>query len=466
MSNNHYDAIVIGAGPGGYPCAIRLGQLGKKTLIVDKANWGGVCLNVGCIPSKAMISAAKRYKAVITAGDFGIKVEGPVSADMSGIQKFKNGVVDKLTKGISQLLKANGVDMLQGSALLTGPTSLTVQTEKGHALLTADNIVLATGSRPIEIPGFSFEHPDVICSTGALALKEIPDRMVVIGGGVIGLELGSVYAKLGCAVTVVEMTDSLLPGVDKAAAKVVARKAKKDGIVIMTSARALGYEALDDGLVLKVETKKGEVSLTVDKIFVAVGRRPNTENLGLEEVGVALDGPFIGTDAAMRTNIPSIFAIGDVVGQPMLAHKATHEAEVVAEVIAGHDVVFNALTIPSVIFTDPEVAVAGLSEEQAKKRGKIKVGKVPYAAIGRSLTTGEPDGFIKVIIDAADHAILGVTVVGANASDLISEAALAIEMGCTALDIGLTIHPHPTFGEGVMEAAKAALGEAVHVLNK
>jgi dihydrolipoamide dehydrogenase len=466
MSNNHYDAIVIGAGPGGYPCAIRLAQLGKKTLIVDKANWGGVCLNVGCIPSKAMISAAKRYKAVTTAGEFGIRIEGPVNADMAGIQKFKNGVVDKLTSGISQLLKANGVDMLQGSALLTGPTSLTVQTEKGHALLTADNIVLATGSRPIEIPGFSFDHPDVICSTGALALTEIPDRMVVIGGGVIGLELGSVYAKLGCAVTVVEMTDSLLPGVDKAATKIVARKAKKDGIVMMTSARALGYEAVDDGLALKIETKKGEVSLTVDKIFVAVGRRPNTENLGLEEVGVALDGPFIGTDAAMRTNVPSIFAIGDVVGQPMLAHKATYEAEVVAEVIAGHDVVFDALTVPSVIFTDPEVAIAGLSEEQAKKRGEIKVGKVPYAAIGRSLTTGEPDGFIKVIIDSGDHAILGVTVVGANASDLISEAVLAIEMGCTAQDIGLTIHPHPTFGEGVMEAAKAALGEAVHVLNK
>jgi dihydrolipoamide dehydrogenase len=466
MSETHFQAIVIGAGPGGYPCGIRLGQLKVKTLVIEKDNWGGVCLNVGCIPSKALITAAKKFEDIQHAADFGITVTGDVSIDMAKLQAWKSEVVRKLTGGVATLLKANNVDRLIGTATIVGPNEVSVQTAEGEKRFTADHIVVATGSRPIEIPGFAFADGPVLDSTKALALSEIPKRLVVIGGGYIGLELGGMLAKIGSKVTVVEALPSLLTGFDEDAVKLIARKLKKSGVEVLLSTKALGWEKTDDGIVVKVGTPKGEQAIPADYVLVTVGRFPNSENLGLEAVGIQKDGRFIKVDEQRRTNVPSIFAIGDVACQPMLAHKATYEGELVAEVIAGHKRVYDARTVPAVVFTDPEVAIAGLDEAQARAKGEIKVGKVPYGAIGRAITHGETDGFYKVIVDAKTTEILGVTICGAHASDLISEAALAIEMHAEALDVGLTIHPHPTMGEGVMEAAKAAIGEAIHIVNK
>jgi dihydrolipoamide dehydrogenase len=464
--SNQYQAIVIGAGPGGYPCAIRLGQLGVKTLCIEKDNWGGVCLNVGCIPSKALITAGKRLEEIAHAGDMGIAFTGTAKIDMPALQAWKKTVVDKLTGGVHTLLKGNKVDTMKGTATITGKNEVTVETSEGKKVFTTDNIVVATGSAPIEIPGFSFKDARVIDSTGALALQELPKKLVVIGGGYIGLELAGAYAKFGSKVTVVEMMDQVLPGFDPDVVKLIARRLKKSGVETILKAKAKGWEAADNGVVVEIETPDGARKLEADYVLVSVGRRPNTKGIGLEAIGVEMAGPFVKVDKQMRTNVPNVFAIGDIAGQPMLAHKATHEGEVVAEVIAGHDVHYDARTVPAVVFTDPEIAVAGLDEPAARAQGEVKVGKVPYAAIGRALTTGDPEGFYKVVIDAKTHLILGVTIVGSHASDLISEAALAIEMSAEALDMGLTIHPHPTLGEGLMEAAKAALGEAVHILNR
>jgi len=465
--SNDYQAIVIGAGPGGYPCAIRLAQQGVKTLVVEKEYWGGVCLNVGCIPSKALINASKRYQHIQHASDWGFEISGDVTVNVDTLQKWKNDVVGRLTGGVNTLLKANKVEQLFGTAKLVAPNAITVQTEDGEKRITADHIVIATGSSPIEIPGFSFADGPVLDSTKALALSEIPKRMVVIGGGYIGLEMTGVYAKLGTQVTVVEMMDQLLPGFEKDVVRIISRQMKKDKVKSLLKTRALGWAKTSDGIEVEVEGPKGKDKITCDCVLVTVGRRPNTRNLGLEELGIEMDGPFIKIDKQMKTNVPGVYAIGDVAGNPMLAHKATHEGEVVAEVIAGHDVQYDAKTVPAVCFTDPEIATAGMSEDEAKAAGhETRVGKVPFAAIGKAIANGETNGFIKVVIDAESKLVLGVTIVGSHASDIISEAGLAIEMCAEALDIGLTIHPHPTLGESVMEAAKAALGEAVHVVNR
>ena len=466
MQTRSYDAVVIGAGPGGYPCAIRLAQMGVKTLCIEKEFWGGVCLNVGCIPSKALITAGKKFEAIKKAGDFGIVV-GEATIDMEKVQAFKSGVVKKLTGGVETLLKGNGADRLIGTARFDGPGKLVVDTPDGEVSIEAKHIVIATGSKPIEIPGFSYDDERVMSSRGALELDFVPEDLVVIGGGYIGLELGMMLNKVGAGVTVVEMADSVLPGFDPDVIKLLKRKLKKSKIPVHLNARATGWEEGDGKAIVKVATAKGDVEFPADRILVTVGRFPNTTGLGLETLeGLKMDGRFIKIDAQCKTNIPGVYAIGDVAGQPMLAHKATHEGEVVAEVIAGHNVQKDYLQVPAVVFTDPEIATAGLMEHQAREAGHdIRVGKVPFGAIGRALTTNETDGFIKVIIGADDR-ILGVTIIGPNASDLISEASLACEMQAEALDVGLTIHPHPTLGEGIMEAAKAARGEAVHVLNR
>ena len=466
MPDNHYQALVIGAGPGGYPCAIRLAQLGVKTLVVEKEHWGGVCLNVGCIPSKALITAGKRVEAIKSAQTMGIEVSSEVSVDMTKLQAWKNSIVKKLTGGVEQLLKVNGAERLMGTATLVDPHTVEVVSDGEVATFTADHIVVATGSSPIQIPGFSFEDAPVLDSTKALDLSEIPKKMVVIGGGYIGLELGGMLSKVGTEVVVVEMMDSILPGFDPDVIKQLKRKLKRRGTRVLTGTKALGWGPTESGIEVNVDGPKGAESLPTDCVLVTVGRRPNTAGIGLEALGVEMNGSFIKVDAQMRTSVPSVFAIGDVAGQPMLAHKATHEGEVVAEVIAGKKVQFDARTVPAIVFTDPEVATAGMSEAQARERGPVKVGKVPFAAIGRALTTGNTDGFIKVIIDAESHLLLGVVICGAHASDLISEAALAIELYAEALDVGLTIHPHPTLGEAMMEACKAALGEAIHVINR
>jgi dihydrolipoamide dehydrogenase len=462
----NYDAVVIGGGPGGYPAAIRLAQLGQKTLCVERQYWGGVCLNVGCIPSKALITAGKKFDELNHLDVMGIAVPTGATLDMGKLQSWKASVVHKLTSGVSTLLKANKADQIIGEARVPAPGRVIITTPDGQTVeVTTKSIVIATGSRPIQIPGFSFADERVMDSTKALALDHVPARLVVIGGGYIGLELGSMLQKVGCKVTVVEAQDQVLPGFDPDVVRVIARQLKKNGIDVLLRAKALGWEERDDGAVVKIETAEGVKEIGADRILVTVGRRPNSEafaNLGLE-----MERGHIKVDTQLKTNIPGIYAIGDVATGVMLAHKATHEGEVVAEVIAGHKAFNDAHTVPAVVFTDPEIATAGLQEPEAKAKGyTLKVGKMPWAANGRALTTLETDGFVKVIVDAANDRVLGVTIVGPHASDLISEAALAIEMDAEALDIGLTIHPHPTLGEAVMEAAKHALGEAVHIVNR
>jgi len=466
MSASHYQAIVLGAGPGGYPCAIRLGQLGIKTLVVEREYWGGVCLNVGCIPSKALITAGKRMEEFQHAGAMGIEFTGELKMNMTRLQAWKSTVTGKLSGGVRTLLKGNKVEMMEGNARFVGPKELEVTTKEGLKRITADHIVIATGSRPIEIPGFSFKDARILDSTKALALPEIPKRLAVIGGGYIGLEMGSMYRKLGSDVTVIEMADQVLPGFDPDVVKLIDRRLKKSGVTVQLKAQALGWEEGDDSATLKYRTPDGEKSVTVDYILVTVGRRPNTDQVDLEKTGVKMAGRFIETDKQLKTSVPGLYAIGDCTTGLMLAHKATHDGEVVAEVIAGHKAYNDAKTVPAVVFTDPEIATAGLQEPEARAAGMdIKVGKVPFAAIGRALTTNDTDGFIKVIADKATNRVIGVTIVGPHASDLISEAVLAVEMECELMDIGLSIHPHPTLSEGIMEAAKAALGEAIHVLN-
>jgi len=473
MPEQRFDAVVIGAGPGGYPAAIRLGQLKVKTCIIEREYMGGVCLNVGCIPSKAVIHAAKMFDKLGHVDDIGITVASKPTLDMKKMQTWKTGVVNKLTGGVRTLLKGNGVEIVEGSATLgkPGPDGhrITVQTKTGPQTIIAKSVVLATGSRPTEIPGFKIDQQRIIDSTGALALEAVPARMIVIGGGYIGLELGMVYAKFGTKVTVVEATANLLGGMDKDCVGVVARKLKKLGVEVMLSTKAKAWEDKGDRAVLTVELAGKNAVIDADKILLSVGRRPNSEQLGLETAGVTLDKRgFVTVDDQLRTNVAGIYAIGDLVGGMMLAHKATKEGEVVAEVIAGHKAAFDVRTIPAVVFTDPEIAATGLTEDEAKAKGHatLKVGKFPFAALGRALSVNDTDGFVKVIADGKTGELLGVHIVGGGASDLISEAALAIEMGAVADDLRLTIHPHPTLSEAVMEAAAVALGEAIHVINR
>jgi dihydrolipoamide dehydrogenase len=474
MAEQRFDAVVIGAGPGGYPTAIRLGQLKVKTAIIEREYMGGVCLNVGCIPSKAVIHAAKTYEKFSHADEIGISVASKPVLDMKKMQSWKGGVVSKLTGGVRALLKGNGVEVIDGAAKLekSGPDGhrITVTGKNGTSTIVAKNIVIATGSRPMTIPGFTIDQQRMLDSTGALALDDVPARLIVIGGGYIGLELGMVYAKFGSKVTVVEATANLLGAMDKDCVAVVARKLKKLGVEVMLETKAKSWADKGDKAVLSVELKDGKLaSIDTDKILMSIGRRPNSEDLGLDAAGVALDkrGYIIANDQ-LKTNVAGIYALGDVIGGMMLAHKATKEGEVVAEIIAGHKAAFDVRCIPAVVFTDPEIASAGLTEDEAKAKGhtELKVGKFPFAALGRALSVNDTEGFAKVVADAKTEEVLGVHIVGNGASDLISEAALAIEMGAVIKDLQLTIHPHPTLSEAIMEAASAALGEAVHVINR
>jgi dihydrolipoamide dehydrogenase len=464
------DAVVIGAGPGGYVAGIRLGQLKKKALVVEKEKPGGVCLNVGCIPSKALINASKLYDKVRHGSDIGIFADN-LRVDMPKMQTWKDEVVGKLTGGVRTLLKANGCDYRTGVARLTGRNTLEIEGQGADAgkkfLVETSAIIIATGSRPVEIPGFAYDGNRVVDSTGALAFREVPQRLVVIGAGYIGMEIGTLYAKLGSKVAMVEALPTILPGTDPELAQVVARRLKKMGVETLTGAKAKSWAERGDRATLTIETAGGEVQLDADKVLVAVGRRPNTEGLGLEAVGVKLERGFIPVDKRQQTNVPGIYAIGDVAGQPMLAHKASKEAEVAAEVIAGHRAEMDVRAIPAVIFTDPEVASVGLTAEEAEKAGrKVRIGKFPFAALGRAIANHDTDGFVKIVVDAESTEVLGLHVVGNGAGDAIAEAALAIEMGALAADIGLTVHAHPTLPEAIMEAAKASQGEAIHIQNR
>ena len=469
MANLKKTALVIGAGTGGYPCAIRLGQLGVDAMLVEKGEVGGVCLNVGCIPSKALISATKLAHKAQHAAGMGLRFAAP-DVDMKQMQSWKSGIVKKLTTGVSGLVKANGAEYRQATAEFLAPkrVKLTYPDGKGEDIIEAEHIVIATGSLPIEIPGFAYDGKRIVDSTGALDLDYIPEEMVVIGGGYIGLELGQTFQRLGTKLTVVEGLERLLPSMEKDLGDPVARQIKADKGEIVTGARAVAWTERDGKAWVKVEQGGSTREIPADVVLVAVGRRPITKGLSLERAGVKLDDRgFIQVDERMQTNVSGIYAAGDVVGQPMLAHKATHEGEVIAEVIAGKKTINDARVIPAVVFTEPEIASAGLSKAEAEAKGhEVSVGKFPFAASGRAMAIGETKGFVKVITDATDERVLGVHIVGPEASDLISEAALAIEMGAYAPDIGLTIHPHPTLGEAVMEAAKHSVGEAIHIQNR
>jgi len=464
------EALVIGAGPGGYVAGIRLGQLKKKAIVVERDKPGGICLNVGCIPSKALITASKYYDKLKNHGaEMGLLADN-VRVDMEKMQGWKGEVVSKLTGGVRTLLKANGCDYRTGSAKLVSRDAVEV-TDAAGAVTTiqADNIVIATGSRPVEIPGFKFDGKRIVDSTGALDFAAVPERLVVVGGGYIGIEIGTLYAKLGSKVTIVEALPTILAGNDPEIVQLVARKLKKLGVEVMTGAKAKSWTEAGGRAAVTLGLDNGgrDVTLEADKVLVAVGRRPNSEGLGLAEVGVKIDKGFVLVDKTLRTNVPGIYAIGDVAGQPMLAHKASKEAEIVAEVIAGHRAELDVRCIPAVIFSDPEVASAGITADEAEKRGReVKVGKFPFAALGRAIANADTDGFVKVVIDAQTKEVLGIHVVGNGASDVIAEAALAIEMGALAEDIALTIHAHPTLPEAIMEAAKASLGEAIHIQNR
>jgi len=469
MADKTYDAIVIGGGPGGYVCAIRLGQLKQKVLCVEKDEVGGVCLNWGCVPSKAIIATSHTFEKVKGGASYGLLTDNP-RIDANKLQDWKEGIVKKLTGGIRTLFRGNGVDLIYGEARVTGPKAVTVKTREGATELisAAKGIVVATGSSTIEIPSFKFDGNKVIGAKEAVSLRAIPPRLLVIGGGIIGMELGGAYQRLGSDLTVVEALPSLLTGIDADVAAVVEKTYVKRGAKILKGAKALGYEQQKDGsLAVRLDVGGKTDTVVTDVVLVAVGMRPNGAGVGLEELGIKVEKGFVPTDNLGRTNVPGIYAIGDCSSVPMLAHKASKEGEVVAEIIAGHKAAKDWVAVPAAIFTDPEIATVGLSEQQAKEKGlEVRVGKFPFSALGRAMAVVETEGFIKVVADKATHEVLGVHIVGPEATDLISEGALALEMHAFLEDLGLTMHPHPTLGEGMMEASLHALGQAVHILNR
>ena len=456
---------VVGAGPGGYAAAFYAADLGMQVTLIDpEKNPGGVCLYRGCIPSKALLHVAKVLDEARHAGEWGITFGKP-KIDVDKLRGYKNRVVEKLTSGTGQVAKLRKVNYLQGWATIVSPTRLQVKTAAGDQAVDVDYIVLATGSEPTRIPAFSINSPRVMDSTGALDLPEVPRSLLVIGGGYIGLELGSVYAALGTKVSVVEMTDGLLPGADRDLVRVLAQRVEKTFDKVMLSTKVLSMKAKGNSIVVSLEGANGASEAAYDYVLVSIGRRPNARVPGLEKTRVQVtDRGFIQTDFQRRTEEPTIFAIGDVAGEPMLAHKASHEARVAIEAIAGHKAIFEPQAIPAVVFTDPEIAWAGLTETQAEKEGrKVDVAKFPWGASGRAISIDRVDGMTKLVIDPQTERVLGVGIVGSGAGELISEGVLAIEMGATASDVKLTIHPHPTLSETVMEAAEQFFGTATHV---
>ena len=459
--------VVIGAGPAGYVCAIRLAQLGHQVTVVEKDYLGGTCLNVGCIPSKAMIAAGVLMDKVRRAAAMGITVQG-MNLDLSKLVEWKSSVVNRLTGGIGVLFKNHGVRHVIGEAAITDANTVRVKEPKGEQALNADYIVIATGSVPSSIPGFDFDGKNVWSSTEALAPERLPERLCVIGAGYIGLELGMLYAKMGSKVTIAEFTDGALPGQDRDCVKVVERSLKKNKVRLITKTTAKRYEN-NGTLCVQIESRDGKAeTVECDQILCTVGRRPYSDGLGLENVGLKTDTQgFLSVDRQMRTSVANIFAVGDIAGQPMLAHKGSKEGLVAAAVIAGQPEEYDAKCVPAVIFTAPEIASVGLLEEQAKEAGhEIAVGQFPFAASGRALSLMETEGFVKVVSDARTDEVLGVHMVGPEVTELIAEATLAIEMGATTEDIARTIHAHPTLPEAVMEAAEAVHKMAVHIYQK
>lgn len=453
------EVAVIGAGPGGYAAAFMAADLGMQVTLIDREeNPGGVCLYRGCIPSKALLHAAKVLTEAREASEIGISFGDPV-IDLDRLAEWKDSVVSRLTGGLGQLGKARKVDFLQGDARFVDANTLEIE---GHGTLSFKHAILATGSRPV-VPGpMQIESKLVMDSTSALEIEEIPERLLVVGGGYIGLELGTVYSALGSKVTVVEMMDDLLPGADRDLAKVLSKRVHELFDQVLLKHKVTGIVETLNGLKVTMEPEREEV---FGRVLVSVGRRPNTENLGLENTRVKLDDHgFVAIDGQCRTDEPNIFAIGDVSGQPMLAHRASHQGRLAAEVIHGSKAHFEPQAIPAVVFTDPELAWCGLTETEAKERGiEVEIARFPWAASGRALTLGRADGLTKLVLEPGTERILGMGCVGPGAGELIAEGALAVEMAATAKDMALTIHPHPTLSETVMESADVFFGTSTHL---
>jgi len=465
MQNLKTKVLIIGAGTGGYVAGIRCGQLGLETVLVDaSAGLGGTCLNVGCIPSKAIIHAAGKYetvaKAASDAGTLGITASAP-AIDLKKTVEWKDGIVKKLNGGVSALLKKAKVKVIKGWATFVDAKTCIVATEDGDIRITAEHVILATGSEPVELPFLPFGG-DVISSTEALSLPEVPKKLVVVGGGYIGLELGIAFRKLGAEVAIVEMADRILPLYDKALTDPVAKWLERHGVELYLGARAGGF---GDGK-LNVTDKDGNpLQLAADKVLVTVGRRARTKGWGLENMGVAMDGPFVKIDDRCATSMKNVWAIGDLTGEPMLAHKGSAQGEVVAEIIAGHNKRFDPTTIAAVCFTEPEIVSAGLGVSDVEGRDDVIQAVFPFAAIGRALAieAGEDGGFVRVIADKNDHRLLGIQAVGQHVSELSNSFAQMLEMGAVLEDVAGTIHVHPTLGEAFHEASLRALGHAIHI---
>ena len=456
----HAEVLVLGSGPGGYTAAFRAADLGKKTVLVERyPRLGGVCLNVGCIPSKALLHAAKVIAETKEMREHGIEFGAP-SIDLEKLDGWKNRVVNRLTDGLAGLAKQRKVTVVEGRGKFTTPNRVAVESANENITVSFDQAIIAAGSQAVQIPGFPNGDARLIDSTDALALSEIPKRLLIIGGGIIGLEMACVYYELGSSVTVVELMDSLMPGVDKDIVRPLHKRIAKQYENIFLSTKVTDIKSQKDGLMVSYEGAKAPASELFDRVLVAVGRSPNGKVIGAENAGVQVDERgFIPVDKQQRTNVPHIFAIGDIVEGPMLAHKATHEGKVAAEVVAGMKSAFDAQVIPSVAYTDPEVAWIGTTESEAKEK-KLNYGKgvFPWAASGRALGLGRDEGMTKLLFDENSGRVIGAGIVGPNAGDLIAEVALAIETGCDAQDIGLTIHPHPTLSESVAFAAEAFEG--------
>ena len=451
--------VVLGAGPGGYTAAFRAADLGMDVVLVERyAQLGGVCLNVGCIPSKALLHAAEVIEEAKHAADYGVSF-GEAKIDLAKLRAHKEKVVGTLNSGLAGMAKQRRVRTVTGTGKFISPNQLEIETATGKQILDFRQCIIAAGSQPVKLPGFPWEDARVMDSTDALMLQDIPKNLLVIGGGIIGLEMATVFRSLGSAVTVVELAEQLMPGADKDLVKPLADRLKKSGVAIHLKTKAAKVEAKKDGIHVGFDGAAPEKTI-FDRVLVAVGRAPNGGKLNAQLAGVSVsDRGFIPVDRQMRTNVPHIFAIGDLVGNPMLAHKATHEGKLAAEVASGEKREWVARVIPSVAYTDPEIAWVGVTEIEAKEKNlQIGVGKFPWAASGRAIGIGRTEGFTKLIFDEATHRIIGGGIVGANAGELISEVVLAIEMGCEAGDIGHSIHPHPTLGESVGMAAEVYEG--------
>jgi dihydrolipoamide dehydrogenase len=458
------DAVVIGAGPGGYVAAIRLAQLGIKTLCVEREVIGGVCLNWGCIPSKAMIAASTLVEELKHSGTMGITVSG-VAVDMGKMKLWKDGIVKRLTGGIGELFKRNGVEQLYGDARFVSANQLSVRTKDGEVLVQTKQTLIATGARPVELPGLKPDGQRIVTSKEALDFTSPPKDLLVIGGGIVGCEIGTYLAKLGSNVTIVELAPQLLTGTDPDLVKVVERGLRKRNIRVLLKSKVAHVEHAGEGMTATVSTPDGDVQVPASKLLVAVGFKPNTETLNLGAIGVRTDprGHVVVNERLQSSN-PAVFAIGDVIGPPYLAHKASHEGMVAAEAMAGKNVALDVKAMPAAIFTDPEIATVGLTEAQCKEKGiAVKVASFPWIANGKALSVNAADGLTKLIADAKDDTLLGCHIVGHDASNLIAEATLGIELGATVADLGLTVHPHPTLSETLMECAHVVEGHAIHI---